>query len=72
MSKILIVFLLFLFIVKGELFDYNKTNEDYTYDCTELYKQKEILEQQIYTNNNIRQLYKEISQMIYQLCYYKI
>jgi uncharacterized lipoprotein YddW (UPF0748 family) len=69
MSKLfIIIFTLisFIILVKGE-FDYNESY--YTYNCKELYKQKEALEQQVYTSDNIRQLYKEISQMIYQLCY---
>lgn len=73
MSKIfLIIFVLvsFISLVKG---DFNETDTSYhhtyTYNCKELYKQKEMLEQKIYNSDNIRRLYKEVSQMIYQLCY---
>jgi len=69
----LIIFILvsFMLLVKG---DFNETEIEssyhtYTYNCKELYKQKEMLEQQIYNSDNVRQLYKEVSQMIYQLCY---
>ena len=74
MKIILIVIILsIVVIVKGE---YNQNNQDnetyYTYVCDELYKQKLLIEQNIYTDTKIRNLYKEISQMIYQMCYNEI
>ena len=74
MKIILIVIILsIVVIVKGK---YNQNNQDnetyYTYVCDELYKQKLLIEQNIYTDTKIRNLYKEISQMIYQMCYNEI
>ena len=74
MKIILIVIILsIVVIVKGK---YNQNNQDnetyYTYVCDELHKQKLLIEQNIYTDTKIRNLYKEISQMIYQMCYNEI
>lgn len=67
---LIVTILSIVVIVKGE---YNRENETYyTYVCDELYKKKLLIEQNIYTDTKIRNLYKEISQMIYQMCYNEI
>lgn len=65
----IVIIFIFLVLVKSEYQEYNETSHTYTYNCKELYHQKQRLEEQIYRNHNVRYLYKEISQMIYQLCY---
>jgi len=67
---LIVTILSIMVIVKGEYNQYNETY--YTYVCDELYKQKLLIEQNIYTDTKIRNLYKEISQMIYQMCYNEI